>query len=82
MKLLTPDEKLFYKENGFIHLGNIFTASEVNELSEEYDMVFQVGLIIKLYLTIEDRLQFCPPPLKAPNSLFQRVTVAFHGEFH
>ena len=42
MKFLTLEQKQFYKENGFIKLDNIFNFEEINQISEDYDDLFQV----------------------------------------
>ena len=42
MKFLTLGQKQFYKENGFIKLDNIFNFEEINQISEDYDDLFQV----------------------------------------
>ncbi len=42
MKLLTENQKNFYLENGFVLLENIFSEKEFEEISTEYDNVFQV----------------------------------------
>ena len=40
LKFLTPDQKEFWKENGFIKLGGIFSNKEFEEISNEYNDVF------------------------------------------
>ena len=42
MMFLTLEQKQFYKENGFIKLDNIFNFEEINQISEDYDDLFQV----------------------------------------
>ena len=42
MKLLTTKQKEFYKENGFIKVENVFTKKELDEISQEYDNLFEV----------------------------------------
>ncbi len=42
MKLLTENQKNFYLENGFVLLENVFPKKEFEEISTEYDNVFQV----------------------------------------
>lgn len=44
LKILTPEQKAHYGENGFVKLTNIFTQEEINELSNEYDVVFEQKL--------------------------------------
>ena len=44
MKLLNEQQKQFYGTNGFVKLSNIFTKDEIDELSCEYDELFQVHL--------------------------------------
>ena len=41
LKLLTADEKQFYNDNGYVHLSNVFSPDEVEEMSEEYDTIFE-----------------------------------------
>ena len=40
-KLLTAEEKHFYTENGYVQLSNVFSPDEVEEMSEEYDSIFE-----------------------------------------
>ncbi|OXU28256.1 hypothetical protein TSAR_001084, partial [Trichomalopsis sarcophagae] len=40
LKFLTPEQKEFYKENGFIKLSGVFSEQEMNEISNEYDDLF------------------------------------------
>jgi hypothetical protein len=42
VKFLRGEQKTFYAENGFVQLENVFSSDEVEEMSEEYDRVFQV----------------------------------------
>ncbi len=42
MKFLTEPEKVFYLENGFVLLKDVFSREEVEELSDEYNNIFQV----------------------------------------
>ena len=41
LKLLTAEEEQFYTENGYVRLGNVFSPDEVDEMSAEYDDVFE-----------------------------------------
>ncbi|XP_029179228.1 uncharacterized protein LOC114946741 [Nylanderia fulva] len=41
LKFLTSEQKLFWKENGFIKLTNIYTTKEVNEISDAYNELFE-----------------------------------------
>ncbi|CAH2046117.1 unnamed protein product, partial [Iphiclides podalirius] len=41
MGRLTPEQKRFYKENGYILIKNPFKEEELNRLSEEYDNLFR-----------------------------------------
>ena len=41
LKLLTAEEKQFYNDNGYVHLSNVFSSEEVDEMSEEYDTIFE-----------------------------------------
>ena len=41
LKLLTAEEKQFYTDTGFVHLGNVFSPEEVEEMSQEYDDIFE-----------------------------------------
>nr|CAD7602954.1 unnamed protein product [Timema genevievae] len=38
--MLTKEQKYFYQENGFIKLDNIFSDNEMENMSREYDRVF------------------------------------------
>lgn len=60
MKFLTETEKSFYLENGFILLKNVFDPNELEEVSQEYDRLFQVKVhILKVnILSNEWKLQF------------------------
>lgn len=40
LKFLTPEQKEFYKENGFVKLSGVFTDKEFQEISDEYDELF------------------------------------------
>lgn len=40
MKGLTPEQKDFYKKNGFIKLSNVFTDDQLDRLSNEYNQLF------------------------------------------
>lgn len=40
MKFLTPEQKKFYDDNGYIVL-DILTKEEISELSQEFDKIFQ-----------------------------------------
>jgi hypothetical protein len=44
MKYLTENQKLFYDENGFVHLENFFSDDELQEISSDYNNIFQVPL--------------------------------------
>jgi hypothetical protein len=44
MKFLTEPEKVFYLENGFVLLKDVFSREEVEEMSDEYNNIFQVIL--------------------------------------
>ncbi|PSN48716.1 hypothetical protein C0J52_08783 [Blattella germanica] len=39
--MLTKEQIQFYKENGYIKLSNIFTEKELQEISDEYDDLFE-----------------------------------------
>ncbi|XP_066599818.1 probable alpha-ketoglutarate-dependent hypophosphite dioxygenase isoform X1 [Prorops nasuta] len=41
LKLLTPEQKDFWQENGYIKLSNIYSEKEVSEISEAYDDLFE-----------------------------------------
>jgi hypothetical protein len=47
MKFLTEPEKVFYLENGFVLLKDVFSREEVEEMSDEYDNIFQVILALR-----------------------------------
>lgn len=40
MGRLTQEQKLFYKENGYIVLKDVLSEEELNAISEEYDKLF------------------------------------------
>lgn len=42
--MLTEDQKAFYAENGYVVLDNLFTDEEFDEISSEYDNVFERAL--------------------------------------
>lgn len=50
MKFLTPDQKNFYYDNGYIVL-DILNEEEISELSKEFDTVFQAKAQSKLEAT-------------------------------
>lgn len=52
MKLLTPEQKQFYDDNGYIVL-DILTEEEISELSKEFDKVFQAKAHCDLEATWE-----------------------------
>lgn len=39
--MLTPQQIQFYDENGFLHIPNVFTPEEMNELDEQLEYVIQ-----------------------------------------
>ena len=41
LKVLMPEQKEFWKENGYIKISNIFTTKEINEILEAYDELFE-----------------------------------------
>lgn len=41
LKLLTPEQKKFWTENGYIKLANILSEKELKEISEAYDELFK-----------------------------------------
>lgn len=41
LKYLTPEQQKFWKDNGYIKISNIFSAKEMNEISEAYDELFE-----------------------------------------
>jgi hypothetical protein len=47
MKFLTEPEKVFYLENGFVLLKDVFSRDEVEEMSGEYNNIFQVILALR-----------------------------------
>ena len=48
MKLLSLEQKEFYKENGYVKLGNILSTDESDRISDEYSDLFLVSFIEKL----------------------------------
>jgi len=40
LKFLTPEQKEFWKENGFIKLTNVFSKDEFNDIEREYSDLF------------------------------------------
>ncbi|XP_063978509.1 phytanoyl-CoA dioxygenase, peroxisomal-like [Diachasmimorpha longicaudata] len=40
LKFLTPTQKKFYEENGYVKLSNVFTPKEFQEISDAYDDIF------------------------------------------
>ncbi len=46
MKFLNNCQKKFYQENGFVLLQNIFEENEFEEISAEYDNIFQANIFI------------------------------------
>lgn len=41
LKFLTPEEKQFWLENGYIKLTNVFSIKEINEISDAYNELFE-----------------------------------------
>lgn len=41
LKFLTPEQKQFWEDNGFIKLSNVFSTKEINEISDTYDELFE-----------------------------------------
>jgi len=41
LKFLTPEEKQFWQENGYIKLTNVFSIKEINEISDAYNELFE-----------------------------------------
>lgn len=41
LKFLTPQQKQFWTDNGFIKLSGIFSENEMGEISWEYDDLFE-----------------------------------------
>lgn len=41
LKYLTPEQKQFWQENGFIKLTNVFSLKEMNEITDAYDELFE-----------------------------------------
>lgn len=41
LKFLTTEQKQFWQENGFIKLTNVYSAKEVNEISDAYNEIFE-----------------------------------------
>ena len=48
MKFLSLEQKEFYKENGYVKLGNILSTDESDRISDEYSDLFLVSFITKL----------------------------------
>ena len=48
MKFLSLEQKEFYKENGYVKLGNILSSDESDRISDEYSDLFLVSFIEKL----------------------------------
>ena len=48
MKFLSLEQKEFYKENGYVKLGNILSTDESDRISDEYSDLFLVSFIEKL----------------------------------
>lgn len=40
LKFLTQEQKQFYQDNGFIKLTNVYSLKEINEISDEYNELF------------------------------------------
>ncbi len=40
--MLTSEQLQFYKENGYIILDDLYSVSEIDECSSEYDMLFEL----------------------------------------
>lgn len=41
LKFLTPEQKQFWQENGYIKLSNVYSTKEMNEISDAYDDLFE-----------------------------------------
>lgn len=41
LKFLTPEQKLFWQENGYIKLTNVYSTKEINEVSDAYNELFE-----------------------------------------
>lgn len=41
LKYLTPEQKQFWEENGYIKLSNVYSAKEMNEILDCYDDLFE-----------------------------------------
>lgn len=41
LKFLTPEEKKFWHENGYIKLTNVYSTKEINEISDAYNELFE-----------------------------------------
>lgn len=41
LKFLTPEQKRFWQDNGYIKLSNIYSSKEMNEISDVYDELFE-----------------------------------------
>ena len=48
MKFLSQEQKEFYKENGYVKLGNVLSPDESDRISNEYSDLFLVSFIEKL----------------------------------
>lgn len=44
LKFLTPEEKQFWQENGYIKLSNVYSTKEINEISDTYNELFKKKL--------------------------------------
>jgi hypothetical protein len=45
MKFMSQSEKSSYVENGYILLKDVFDPKELEEISQEYDKLFQVKIL-------------------------------------
>ena len=50
MKFLSLEQKEFYKENGYVKLGNILSVDESDRISDEYSDLFLVSFITRFIL--------------------------------
>jgi len=41
LKFLTPEQKQFWQQNGYIKLTNVYSLKEMNEISDAYDELFE-----------------------------------------
>ncbi|XP_012523356.1 probable alpha-ketoglutarate-dependent hypophosphite dioxygenase [Monomorium pharaonis] len=41
LKFLTPEQKQFWQDNGYIKLSNVFSLKEINEISDAYTELFE-----------------------------------------